>query len=131
MKEITLQTGSRIDMIDITDRVRRIVQEEGIESGICLVFTPHTTAAVTINENADPDVLRDMMTALDRAVPLSADYRHAEGNSAAHVKSSLVGASEMVIVEEGRLALGVWQSLFFCEFDGPRTRKVYVKAVAS
>jgi len=127
MKEITVQTRARAEMIDITAAVQKIIREEGIESGICLVYTPHTTAAVTINENADPDVPRDILAALDRAVPLAGNYRHAEGNSAAHVKSSLVGASEPVIIEGGRLVLGTWQSIFFCEFDGPRTRKVYVK----
>jgi secondary thiamine-phosphate synthase enzyme len=127
MKEISVQTKSRFEMIDITAAVRKAACEEKIDSGMVLVYTPHTTAAVTINENADPDVPRDMLAALDRMVPLSANYRHAEGNSAAHVKSSLVGASEMVIIENGRLILGTWQSVFFCEFDGPRTRKVIMK----
>ena len=131
MKEISLETHSRVEMIDITAAVQKTVREEKIEEGICLVYTPHTTAAVTINENADPDVPRDILAALDRAVPFSANYRHAEGNSAAHVKSSLVGASEMVIIENGRLVLGTWQSIFFCEFDGPRTRKVFVSIIAS
>lgn len=126
MKEIAVQTHSRCEMIDITTAVQKVAYDEKIESGIGLVYTPHTTAAVTINENADPDVPRDILEALDRAVPLSANYRHAEGNSAAHVKSSLVGASEMVIIENGRLVMGTWQSIFFCEFDGPRTRKVYI-----
>ena len=127
MKEISVQTHSRFEMIDITAAIQKAAREEKIESGIGLVYTPHTTAAVTINENADPDVPRDILAALDRAVPLSANYRHAEGNSAAHVKSSLVGASEMIIIKNGRLILGTWQSIFFCEFDGPRTRKVIVK----
>lgn len=129
MKEIPLQTHSRFEMIDITATVQKAAREEKVESGIGLVYTPHTTAAVTINENADPDVPRDILAALDRAVPLSASYRHAEGNSAAHVKSSLVGASEMVIIENGRLVLGTWQSIFFCEFDGPRTRKIIIKFI--
>ena len=129
MKVISIQTHSHTEMTDITSSVQKLIREEKIESGVCLVYTPHTTAAVTINENADPDVPRDMLAALDRAVPLSANYRHAEGNSAAHVKSSLVGASELVIIENGRLVLGTWQSIFFCEFDGPRTRKVIVKAL--
>ena len=129
MKEITVQTRARTEMIDITAAVQKMINEEKIESGICLVYTPHTTAAITINENADPDVPRDMLAALDRAVPLSANYRHAEGNSAAHVKSSLVGASELVIIENNRLVLGAWQSIFFCEFDGPRTRKAYIKVM--
>jgi secondary thiamine-phosphate synthase enzyme len=130
MKEITVQTHSRFEMVDITAAVQKAAREEKIDSGIGLVYTPHTTAAVTINENADPDVPRDMLAALDRAVPLSVNYRHAEGNSAAHVKSSLVGASEMVIIENGSLVLGTWQSIFFCEFDGPRTRKVIIKFLA-
>ena len=127
MKEISLQTHSRVEMIDITATVQKAASEEKIEEGVCLVYTPHTTAAVTINENADPDVPRDILAALERAVPFSANYRHVEGNSAAHVKSSLVGASEMVIIENGRLVLGTWQSIFFCEFDGPRTRKFIIK----
>lgn len=126
MKEISLHTNSRCEMIDITQAVREAAREEKMVSGIALVYTPHTTAAITINENADPDVPRDILAALDRAVPLAANYRHVEGNSAAHVKSSLVGASEMIIIENGRLVLGTWQSIFFCEFDGPRTRKVFM-----
>jgi secondary thiamine-phosphate synthase enzyme len=131
MKEISLETHSRVEMIDITAAVQKAVGGEKIEEGICLVYTPHTTAAVTINENADPDVPRDILAALDRAVPFSANYRHAEGNSAAHVKSSLVGASELIIVEKGLLLLGTWQSIFFCEFDGPRTRKVFISIISS
>ena len=130
MQEISLQTHSRVEMIDITTAVQKTIQEGGVKTGICLVYTPHTTAAITINENADPDVPRDILAALDKAVPLSANYRHAEGNSAAHVKSSLVGASEMVMIENGRLVLGIWQSIFFCEFDGPRTRKVSISVIA-
>ena len=129
MKEIAIQSRFRFEMIDTTAAVQKAAREENISSGIGLVYTLHTTAAVTINENADPDVCRDLLAALERAVPLSADYRHAEGNAAAHVKSSLVGASEMVIIENGRLVLGTWQSLFFCEFDGPRSRKVLVKFI--
>ena len=130
MKEISLKTLSRVEMIDITASVQEAVRDEGVQSGVCLVYTPHTTAAITINENADPDVQRDMIAALDRAVPLSANYRHAEGNSAAHVKSSLVGASELVIIENGHLVLGTWQSVSFCECDGPRTRKVFISMIA-
>lgn len=127
MKEISLETHYRFEMIDITAAVQKAIRDGNIKEGICLVYTPHTTAAITINENADPDVPRDILAALDRAVPLSSNYRHTEGNSAAHVKSSLVGASELVIIENSRLVLGTWQSLFFCEFDGPRTRKFIVK----
>ena len=129
MRKISLKTLSRVEMIDITASVQKVVRDEGVPSGLCLVYTPHTTAAITINENADPDVQRDMIAALDKAVPLSANYRHAEGNSAAHVKSSLVGASELMIIENGHLALGTWQSVFFCEFDGPRTRDVIIKVL--
>jgi secondary thiamine-phosphate synthase enzyme len=131
MKEISLETHSRMEMIDITAAVQKAAGEEKIEEGVCLVYTAHTTAAVTINENADPDVPRDILAALDRAVPFSANYRHTEGNSAAHVKSSLVGASELVIIKNGRLVLGTWQSIFFCEFDGPRSRKVFISIIAS
>jgi secondary thiamine-phosphate synthase enzyme len=130
MKEISIQTNSRVEMIDITAAVQKFIREEKIEKGICLIYTPHTTAAVTINENADPDVPRDIIAALEKAVPFSANYWHAEGNSAAHVKSSLVGASELVIIENGRLVLGTWQSIFFCEFDGPRSRKVSISIIA-
>jgi secondary thiamine-phosphate synthase enzyme len=129
MKEISLRTNSRVEMIDVTLAVQKAVGEEKIETGFCLIYTPHTTAAVTINENADPDVPRDILEALERSVPLQANYRHTEGNSAAHIKSSLVGASELVIIENGRLILGTWQSIFFCEFDGPRTRKVIIKFI--
>ena len=131
MKEISLETRSRSEMIDITAAVQKAVGEKKIESGICLIYTPHTTAAVTINENADPDVPCDILAALDRAVPFSANYRHTEGNSAAHVKSSMVGASELIIIEKGHLVLGTWQSIFFCEFDGPRTRKVFISIIAA
>lgn len=127
MKKITVKTGSRFEMIDITNQVRKIVNEREIKSGICHVFTPHTTAAITINENADPNVPRDIIMELDKVIPLNDNYRHIEGNSAAHIKSSLIGASEMVLIEDGKLVLGTWQSIFFCEFDGPRTRKVLIK----
>jgi len=113
-------------MVDITDRVQDVVSRSGIAEGFCCVFVPHTTAAVTINENADPDVRVDILKGLDSAVPLNAGYRHGEGNSAAHIKASLVGSSELVLVEGGRLVLGSWQSVFFCEFDGPRRRQVWV-----
>ena len=129
MKEIEIRTRSRAEMIDITPAVRAALAEETIPNGLCLIYVPHTTAGVTINENADPDVPRDILAALERAVPFNAGYRHAEGNSPAHVKSSLVGASAMVIIEKGRLVLGTWQSIFFCEFDGPRTRKCLIKTV--
>ena len=129
MEIIEIRTGRREELIAITHALRDLVREKGWRSGALLVYSPHTTAGFTINENADPDVPRDMLAALDRAVPLSANYRHSEGNSAAHVKSSLVGASETVIIENGRLVLGTWQSIFFCEFDGPRSTRTVVCTV--
>ena len=127
MTQLTVKTTGRFEMIDITGRVAALVRESGIKQGICHAFVPHTTAAVTINENADPDVPRDILTAIDRIVPLSGSYRHAEGNSAAHIKASLFGASQTLLIDDGALVLGTWQSLFLCEFDGPRTRKVLIK----
>jgi secondary thiamine-phosphate synthase enzyme len=127
VKQFTVRTNARSEMIDITGRIRALLKESKMRSGICHVFVPHTTAAVTINENADPDVPRDILMELDKIVPLNDHYRHGEGNSAAHIKSSIVGASEMIFVDDGELVLGTWQSVFFCEFDGPRTRKVIVR----
>lgn len=129
MHALTLQTASRFEMTDITEKLNVIVRENGIDSGMAIVFVPHTTAAVTINENADPDVPRDILASLDRAVPLKDRYLHGEGNSAAHIKASLVGNSEIVLIDEGRLALGTWQSVFFCEFDGPRTRRIWIQLI--
>jgi secondary thiamine-phosphate synthase enzyme len=131
MKEINIGTNSTVEMINITALVQAEVNEEKADSGYCIVFTPHTTAAITINENADPDVPRDIIAALEKAIPQNARYRHSEGNSPAHVKSSLVGASETVLIEKGRLVLGTWQSIFFCEFDGPRNRQVFIKVVTT
>jgi secondary thiamine-phosphate synthase enzyme len=126
--ELKVETSHRTELIDITLKVERAVGEAGLSDGICTVFTPHTTAAVTINENADPNVPHDVLKILDTLIPFdSPDYRHSEGNSAAHIKSSLVGCSESVIVENGRLLLGAWQGIFFAEFDGPRKRKVWLK----
>ncbi|MCX5820620.1 MAG: secondary thiamine-phosphate synthase enzyme YjbQ [Deltaproteobacteria bacterium] len=130
MTSFTIRTTARCEMIDITGLVAAAIREKGIKNGICRVFVPHTTAAVTINENADPDVPQDILAALDRIVPLADRYRHAEGNAAAHIKASLFGASQTVFIENGRLVLGTWQSLFFCEFDGPRTRQVLVRLIA-
>src|SRR3989339_1237003 len=127
MTSFTIRTAARCEMIDITGRIAEEVRKSGIKDGICHLFIPHTTAAVTINENADPDVPRDILAALDRIVPHADHYRHAEGNAAAHIKASLFGTSQTVFIEDGRLVLGTWQSLFFCEFDGPRTRKALVR----
>ena len=129
IQEINVRTNSPVEMIDVTDSVLAVVNEKKVRNGYCIVFTPHTTAAVTINENADPDVPRDIISALEQAVPHNAHYRHREGNSPAHVKSSLVGTSEIIFIENGRLVLGTWQSIFFCEFDGPRSRRIIIKVV--
>ena len=124
--QLPVTTQSREQFLDVTRQVAEVVSRSGVQSGVVTLFVPHTTAGVTINENADPDVAADLLAALDRAVPWSAGYRHGEGNSAAHVKASLMGASARVPVEQGRLRLGTWQGVFFCEFDGPRTRQCWV-----
>ena len=129
MKTITLdiRTGSHTEFVNITSRVQQAVTDSGVTDGLCVIFVPHTTAAVTINENADPDVVRDMKTELEKIVPWEDGYRHYEGNSAAHLKASMIGFSEQVILEDGRLVLGTWQGIYFCEFDGPRNRKLKIK----
>ncbi len=127
MKTFDIKTRGRSEMIDITSRVEAVLAEAGVSEGVVTVFVPHTTAGVTINENADPDVVHDMLAALDEAVPWSRDfYRHNEGNSAAHVKSSMVGCSAAIPVSAGKMLLGTWQAVYFCEFDGPRTRSFIV-----
>lgn len=126
-KTIDVRTGSRDEMVDITAEVASAVGESGVADGMATVYVPHTTAGVTINENADPSVVHDMLAALDQAVPWRQGfYRHGEGNSAAHVKSSLVGCSARVLVGTGRLVLGTWQGIYFCEFDGPRSRRAII-----
>lgn len=127
MQTFTIQTRHRTQLLDITDQVTAAVRTIGLEGGVVTVFVPHTTAGITINENADPSVVADMAAALDRLVPWDAGYRHSEGNSSAHIKASLLGSSVRVVVEEGRLRLGTWQGIYFCEFDGPRTREVWVR----
>lgn len=129
MISLDINTRRRSEMIEITASVREAVERAGIKSGLCLVFVPHTTAGVTINENADPDVPADLLAVLSRLVPEGAGYAHAEGNADAHVKASLMGSSVAVPVENGDLALGTWQGIFFCEFDGPRRRKAWVETV--
>ena len=127
----SLQTRTRDEMIEITDRVQRLVSAERIQSGMAIVYVPHTTAAATINENADPDVRHDMLRKLESLIPKQESYyRHSEGNSDSHVKTSLVGNSVTVLIEDGRLVLGRWQGIYFCEFDGPRDREMHVKLVA-
>lgn len=124
---LTVKTNARTQFVDVTSKVRDAVASEGVKDGICMLYVPHTTAAVTINESADPSVQSDIQMVLNEMVPWKADYKHLEGNSPAHVKSTLVGASELVAVENGSLVLGTWQGIFFCEFDGPRTRKLHVR----
>lgn len=126
--EFSVKTRLKSELVDITGEVNKIIGASGVVEGTCLVFVPHTTAAVTINENADPSVAGDIIHALSKAIPWrDPAYRHMEGNSAAHVKSSMIGCSQLVIVKDGKLLLGTWQGVYFCEFDGPRTRKVQVR----
>jgi secondary thiamine-phosphate synthase enzyme len=129
METFSVKTSARNDFKDITRQVAGALAASGVKDGICVVYVPHTTAGVTINENADPAVRVDIEAALDRIVPWNGPYRHAEGNSAAHVKASLVGFSATIPVRGGRLVLGTWQGIYFCEFDGPRTRSVHVQAI--
>ncbi|MEA2626743.1 MAG: hypothetical protein QOD06_2788 [Candidatus Binatota bacterium] len=129
MHKIKVQTTNRREITDITALVSRVVREIGVMKGICHVFVPHTTAAVTLNENTDPNVRHDMLGALDRMVPQEAEYLHAEGNSPAHLLATLVGSSETAFVENGKLVLGAWQALYLCEFDGPRMRTVLIKII--
>jgi len=124
-----VKTSTQTELIDVTDSVQEVVKKAGVEDGICIVFIPHTTAAITINENADPSVVQDILMELNKIVPFKDQYRHMEGNSPAHIKASLVGCSQTVFIESGKLVLGTWQGIFFCEFDGPRNRKVYVKVM--
>ncbi len=125
--KLSVSTSQHTQMVDITHLVQKAVADSGIREGICTVFIPHTTAAVTINENADPDVVRDFTTEIDKIVPWEDGYRHMEGNSAAHLKASMIGCSQQIIIEEGRLLLGIWQGIWFCEYDGPQRRSVYVQ----
>ena len=129
IKELSVSTSAREQMIDVTRMISAVVKESGITSGTVVCYVPHTTAALTINENADPDVPRDLIYKLGKEIPQKDGYHHAEGNSDAHLKASLFGCSETVIVNECRLVLGQWQSIFFCEFDGPRSRRLLVKVI--
>ena len=124
---LTLKTKVKTELIDITSEIQGLVRSQGVADGLCMLYVPHTTAAVTINESADPSVRSDILMVLNKIVPWEAGYRHLEGNSPAHVKATLVGASEMIAVENGNLQLGTWQGIFFCEFDGPRTRNLHVR----
>ncbi|BBO78671.1 hypothetical protein DSCW_60880 [Desulfosarcina widdelii] len=129
MVRLPIKTNSQTEMIDITALVQKQVTESGITDGLCVVFVPHTTAAVTINESADPAVKHDILMVLNKIVPWKEAYRHMEGNSPAHLKTSIIGSSETIVVEKGRLVLGTWQGIFFCEFDGPRTRKIDIRLI--
>jgi secondary thiamine-phosphate synthase enzyme len=128
-RQYSLKT-ERQGFYKITAQAREALAESGVESGLCVVYCPHTTGAITLNENADPDVVRDLLLGLDKTFPDRPEYRHAEGNTTAHLKSGVTGVSQTVIIEDGRLLLGRWQDLYFCEFDGPRTRSFYVKILA-
>jgi len=129
IQSFPVKTSTQTEFIDVTRSVQEAVKKTGLEDGICIIFVPHTTAAVTINENADPSVVQDILMELNKIVPFKSQYRHMEGNSPAHIKASLLGCSQIVFVEAGKLVLGTWQGIFFCEFDGPRNRKVHVKMV--
>lgn len=130
MYRFEVRTHERTEFIDLTRQVEDIVGNSAIQSGLCTVYVPHTTAACTINEHADPDVARDMLMEVNKIVPFEDNYRHDEGNSAAHIKASLFGSSHSIPIDQGRLTLGTWQGIFLCEFDGPRTRQVYVQIIA-
>ena len=129
LKTITIHTHKRTEMLDITSKIQQVLQGSDKKQGLCCIFVPHTTAGITINENADPSVLEDILQELEKVIPFNDNYHHLEGNSAAHIKSSLVGSSISVIIENGQLKLGTWQGICFSEFDGPRTREVWIKIV--
>lgn len=126
----TVKSGKQTELIDITAKIQDAVLSADIGQGLCMLYVPHTTAAITINESADPSVKEDILMIIDQIIPWKAGYRHLEGNSPAHIKSTLVGSSELIAIENNRLVLGTWQGIFFCEFDGPRTRKVHVRLIA-
>lgn len=127
--EISIKSKYRTEFINITNEVQNVVNSSGVKDGVCYIFVPHTTAGVTINEAADPDVVDDIQQSLNKLVPHSGHYQHTEGNADSHIKTSIIGSSEVVFIENGRLKLGTWQGVFFCEFDGPRNRKVWVKII--
>ncbi|MDI6827807.1 MAG: secondary thiamine-phosphate synthase enzyme YjbQ [Armatimonadota bacterium] len=129
IQRISVRTSARTEFVDITSEVQNAVKSSGISDGLCIVYVPHTTAGITINENADPDVTRDIIDTLERLVPRDARYRHIEGNADSHVKASLMGFSASVLVENCHLVLGTWQGIYFCEFDGPRSRTVLVQII--
>ncbi len=130
MEKINIRTAKRIDLIDITGQIQNTVSKSKVKDGICFVFCPHTTAGLTINENADPQVKRDIINTLNKLVPENAGYVHSEGNADSHIKSSLFGSSLTIFIEDGQLAFGTWQGIYFCEGDGPRSREVWIKILA-
>lgn len=127
MEKFSVRTTTHAQFVNIDREINRVIADSSVREGVCRVFVPHTTAGVTINENADPDVVRDILASLDRLVPWNNNYAHTEGNSAAHIKASMLGFSQTVFIQNGAMALGTWQSVYFCEFDGPRTRQVWVE----
>jgi len=127
LKSVEISTKRRTEFIDVTDMLRKIVSDSGVKDGICLVYTPHTTCGITINEHADPDVVKDIAAQLEKIAPQNAAYSHVEGNSDAHIKASIIGSSESIIISNSKLILGTWQGVFLCEFDGPRKRTLYIK----
>ncbi len=127
MEKISVKTNSRIELIDITEKIQAVIAKNKVKSGVCFIFAPHTTAGLTINENADPDVKQDMISTFNKLVPENAGYAHSEGNSDSHIKSSLFGSTLTIFIEDGRLAFGSWQGIYFCESDGPRSREVWIK----
>ncbi len=129
IREISIETSSRVELLDITHLVQEVVSKSAVKSGICCVYVPHTTAGITINENADPSVRKDIIKELNKIIPFADNYSHSEGNSAAHIKASLIGFSQNVFFENKKLVLGTWQGVYFCEFDGPRNRRIYVKII--
>ncbi|MDP2971488.1 MAG: secondary thiamine-phosphate synthase enzyme YjbQ [Deltaproteobacteria bacterium] len=129
IQTLQVRSSKQTEFIDITRLVQEIVQKAGVEGGLCILLVPHTTAAVTINENADPSVPKDILMELNKIVPFEDRYQHTEGNSPAHIKSSLIGCSQTLFIESGKLLLGTWQGIFFCEFDGPRNRQVHIKVI--
>lgn len=129
IQTLQVRSSKRTELIDITRQVMEAVQKTGVKEGLCILYVPHTTAAITINENADPSVPRDILMEINKLIPFEDHYQHTEGNSAAHIKSSLIGCSRTLFIESGKALLGTWQGVFFCEFDGPRNRQVYVKVI--
>lgn len=130
IRHINVKSRARTEFIDITEKIQEVIKEEDVREGVCYIYVPHTTAGITINEGADPSVQRDIISTLNRLIPFEGDYHHREGNADAHIKSTLVGVSQVVFIESGRLSLGTWQAIYFCEFDGPRHRRVHLKILA-